>query len=645
MQNTSAKRQHHSKSHILFCLRVLLLILYITTFSFVTNIATNEVNAAEGDLCAGAGVCPDGTHCEQDPYWPYDVICVANEVPGGNCTIQPPAKPILSSPTDGSEIHTATSSAAVSFDWQDVTDWGRMCKVGVKGYSFCVGPSLGSPCTTSQGGQQVNIVGTIAFFPTPHLTDPASVTTAIVSKGVSYWKVRSFTQNNAASPYTSTWNVCVEGFSASDPNYMTPWSACDPVTHKRTRTCREDCGINDCGAVGGTVTEDCLGQVRGTIFDASGIDVCPAFDPATGYLTGLGGRGAANKTFGFTDQSSVSPHPLAPLSPSITDASGNYSINVYAPSTYLYDFSSLEGYYSVSSGPKLTCTSSTAAIPDNSPTCTTQPCSVVNNMSFGFDKVFGGWWQTQGAPVHAEGGITSRIPSSLPTEQSLILPETTPINRWGFLSYGLALPQMLGNNTSAQVSTMLWEKLSSYQGLIYDWNYYSNRFNLFTRTEWNGTDPIVYDDQGRGYQIFRSNSSVSNFNFSPTGTQKVIFEINGDVTISGNISVPSGAFLGVIAHGTISFVPSVTSASGWYVGDRIAVPCQDTDGTPGCDKTDSQFIGNGSFVGWLGIDLSRDTGASSNTAPSELFAYRRDLYTNAPNPLKTYTKYYKPFIP
>ena len=80
------------------------------------------------------------------------------------------------------------------------------------------------------------------------------------------------------------------------------------------------------------------------------------------------------------------------------------------------------------------------------------------------------------------------------------------------------------------------------------------------------------------------------------------------------------------------------------MGANIAVPCLDADSN-GCDKTDSQFLGNGSFIGWSGIALGRNRGALNNLAPSEKFAYRTDIYNNAPKPMKIYTRFYKPFVP
>ena len=417
--------------------------------------------------------------------------------------------------------------------------------------------------------------------------------------------------------------------------YISAWSACNAGTHKRTRTCTENCGVDNCSGV--SLIEDCLGAVRGTLFNASDYSSCPAFNPATGYLTGLpAGVGAPSRSFGFSGT-------WPPLSAAATDPQGNYSISTYAPASYNYDFSPLSDIYVTGGGPKLTCVSAVATVPGNPPSCTTQPCSLVNNMSFGFWKIYGGWWQAVGGNVYGDDGIKSEIPSSLTTEMSLILP--TAGNRRGLLSYGVTRPaNMLGTNPNAKVSTSLWEKESKYGGQVYDWDFFDKRFNLFAKTTWSDGQAINYDDLGIGYQIFKSAGPIFAFDFSPTGTQKAIFHVNGDLRVTGNITVPSGAFLTVIAKGTITFDQAVTQADGWYVAKNISVPCKDIDGN-GCDKTDSQFLGNGTFVGWSGIALGRTRGITNNTAPSEKFTYRQDLFLNAPKPMRMYTKYYKPFVP
>ncbi|HBC44661.1 TPA: hypothetical protein DCZ81_00640 [Candidatus Collierbacteria bacterium] len=342
-----------------------------------------------------------------------------------------------------------------------------------------------------------------------------------------------------------------------------------------------------------------------------------------------------NQTFNITGTWPVISAPVN------TDSVGNYSESVYASTVnplYTYNYSDLINS-GLAAGVKFQCQSASVTVTDQAQTVTKDT---------GFWRVYGGWWQAVGGNVYGDDGIKSEIPSSLailipPAEMSLILP--TAGNRRGLLSYGVTRPaNMLGTNPNAKVSTSLWEKESKYGGQVYDWDFFDKRFNLFAKTTWSDGQAINYDDLGIGYQIFKSAGPIFAFDFSPTGTQKAIFHVNGDLRVTGNITVPSGAFLTVIAKGTITFDQAVTQADGWYVAKNISVPCKDIDGN-GCDKTDSQFLGNGTFVGWSGIALGRTRGITNNTAPSEKFTYRQDLFLNAPKPMRMYTKYYKPFVP
>lgn len=550
--------------------------------------------------------------------------------------------PTLVSPESGAIYSGPSGSASVDFSWSAPSSWGSQETGTNRSYTLCVGSSSTDPCT---GGQT---------FTVGSGSTPATTTTQSITFGNKYWGVKATNMCGSSSVLSATRNICIEGYTlpgdAGVGNaYFSQWSACDPNTHKRTRTCREDCGTDNCAAAAasGLLEEDCLGEIRGTIFDATDLTSCPSFDPVTGYLIGVDTTLTANnRDFVINDQSTVPTHPWAPITTPETNSTGNYNVRVYAPANYSYDFSNLRDMYVVSDGPKLTCTSAVAVVPGNSTSCGTQPCSIVNNMSFGFERYWGGWWQVQGAGVHGELGLRTAIPSALPSEQSMILPDLGMGNRRGVASYGRSTTNMLGVNQNARVSASLWEALSSYGGTIYDYGYFNQQFKKFTVTTWNGVDPINYDDNGNGYQIFKVNGSINNFTYSPTGTQKVIFLVNGDVTVSGDIVVPDGAFLAILSSGSIEFGPLVTNADGWYLANRIYIRCVDSDLDNQCDRNDSQFVGNGSFVSWQGTYMNRDRGGSNNiTGPAEKFNYRLDLYNNAPEPLKIVTKRYKPYVP
>ncbi len=546
------------------------------------------------------------------------------------CVESAPARPTLSSPPNATEVRVGST---IRLDWNAIANWGVGCPTNNNQYEICISGNQTSCNLVNYLDRNLNL-----FYNWTPSTKDNYVT----------WSVRAF-NGSKYSIESAVRNVCVEGFNAADTAYVSAWSACSDATHTRTREyCKEDCGTNDC--LGIPLVEDCRGEIRGTLFDASNIDNCTFSYDANGYaILPVGTPGIGSSDFGLTDVTIGGTHPWSPLSPLIrTNAAGNFNISVYPNATYQFGFDQLADAYNVP--PKLKCSGPQAVVPDNLPGCNTQPCSVVKQMSFGFTRVFGGWWQTVGGSVHGEKGIRSVIPSSVPpTEQFLILPVGS---KWGFLSYGVPRPVAGWLGTSgALVSSKEWEKQSAYDGLIYDWGFYNNRFNLFTVTPWNGTDAISYDPGPNDYMILKADSSVNSFSYNPTGSQKLIVLVNGDVRVTSNLIVPNGAFLMIIAKGTITFDqgvppdPSVTRADGWFVADNIMVPCKDIDGTLGCDATDDQFLGNGTFIGWGGLNFSRNLGAGNNTTPAEKFTYRQDLFNNAPDPVKIYTKIYKPFVP
>jgi hypothetical protein len=227
--------------------------------------------------------------------------------------------------------------------------------------------------------------------------------------------------------------------------------------------------------------------------------------------------------------------------------------------------------------------------------------------------------------------------------QKLILDDAW--GRSGMLSYGVPWTGLeLGSNPNSRVSTPGWRIESIYDGLRYDYDFYVTRMDVFESKVWADDSIGNYDDGGTGYQIYKSAGDVTLSAVTLT-TEKVILLVDGSVTVSGEVVVPSGAFLAVIAKGNIAISPSVVTAQGWFVGENIYVPCHDGNGDSVCDKDDIQFDGRGSFVGWTNIVLRRDMGVANNLMPSEKFTYRSDFLLNAPVPMRVYTKRFTPFIP
>lgn len=325
--------------------------------------------------------------------------------------------------------------------------------------------------------------------------------------------------------------------------------------------------------------------------------------------------------------------------PVTLDANGNYYEPVYASAvspTYTFDYTELLNSDKVA-GIKLQCQSEDVAVTQNNQVVT---------KDVGFWRVYGGWWQVTGGNVYAKDGVHSGVPASMlpQSNQKLILRNADGVS--GVLSYGEPWVGLeLGTNPRVAVSDDLWRIESAYEGLRYDYDFYNTKMDVFESTAWDGGS-IDYNDGGVGYQIFKHSGNVT-LNYSgPTGTQKVILLVNGNVTIDNDIVVPPGAYFSIIAKGNITFSRTVAKAQGWFIGENINVPCTDVVAPANeCDRTDIQFEGEGSFVGWSGINMARDRFKTNNQEPSEKFAYRSDMLLNIPTPMKVYTKRFSPFVP
>lgn len=592
----------------------------VTQFSNGTNTppSTTNYTAADGrTYWAVRAWNKAGLNSGRSPTWEF-------------CVSRPPKIPVPTAPPEPPAEVTGNSTLLV---W-DHGGWGSECTAipPERSFQVCICKEGDATCnTTNPCADTANITYNI-----PYTTYSLSKT---VSKGTYYWTTRAVNRDGANSGrYQPSRKFCVETGPVT-----TPWSACD-ANHKRTRTCTEDCGTDDCQGV--VTQEDCLGEVRGTFFDASGQSVCPALT-TDGYrdTTTIPPIQGVSVSISDNDATHIPPWIHDTPNPMTTNSLGRYTAQVYSTnptSQYTVSFSGLPGNYEPV--PTLVCdTGYTATVTAPPPSCLTQSplCSgSIATLSFGFTRVFNGWWQAQGGSVHGETGVVSDIPTTVPAADKFLILEDLN-GRTGFLSHlGTA------NFGTGQVSPNFWEKTSGYRGPVYDYAFFHQAFNSYPTTALNpDTMPTAYNDGGRGYEIYRVSGGINNFSFSPTGTQKVIFEVSGNVNVVAPIDVPNGAFLAIIAGGTITYEYNVNSAEGWYIGRNLTFPCKDTDGTPGCDKDDTQFTGTGTFAGWNGISMGRNLGDLNNTTPAEKFIYSLTLYDNAPEPMKSRSKTFKPFIP
>ena len=167
------------------------------------------------------------------------------------------------------------------------------------------------------------------------------------------------------------------------------------------------------------------------------------------------------------------------------------------------------------------------------------------------------------------------------------------------------------------------------EGATYD--YISNRLayeHLFTERKDFDCDidgcPLptqtgVYQKDSSGTPIYLKGGKITNGN-------KVVIFINGDagVKLTGNITVDNQSFLALMVKGDLFVDSTVTQAQGIFFSDN-SITLLTSGGT------DSQFIGEGSFVGKEGILIGRNLGGDNNKCkPAALFKERPDFAINLP---------------
>jgi hypothetical protein len=336
--------------------------------------------------------------------------------------------------------------------------------------------------------------------------------------------------------------------------------------------------------------------VSGRLFDASDVDSCALFDllPAA-----LGSVFADGSTTDYTIN---------------TGADGYYSQEVASPDTYLLTPSVGSGFVDL----KFPCQGSAANF-------TPSLGGGEQIFNFGFWRQYGGWWKAIGGDVYGQGGVSSVIPASLAVEQSLLGADAN--GQDGLVWYGLGNDIYLGSNPNAFLSNSSFSAESGRRESLYDYEFFLSKMSTLPKTAWDGYGKPVFTPDGVDYQIYTHTGDID-FDFDVSSSEKMVFLVDGNVNVTGDVMTAVGGTLTIISSGTITFQPSVTDAQGQFLADQIVVAGS------GADSSDPQFRGEGTFSGWYSISLERDRGDLNNTEPSEQFTFRPDFIVNAPAALK-----------
>jgi hypothetical protein len=263
------------------------------------------------------------------------------------------------------------------------------------------------------------------------------------------------------------------------------------------------------------------------------------------------------------------------------------------------------------------------------------------------------WWQTRGGNVGANGGsITSNIPGTctgackpyVSLYDALLTSQSNGLVWMNALtgSFGVA-----GNNFSegtdykaynASMSTLSKREGYDYFYRLFEMGLNPTEDSALSGSEANMAKPdstLQAPTNGRAYFVRAGDGTGSvtiNTAWDLTPGESIVVFVDGDLVVNQPITTAVGDFLAFVVSGDITFnvgngAPSLITPNvqGVFVADGQIVTSADTE----------QFVGQGIFVGWGGVDMNRDYGdATSNTNPSEFFSYRPDFVTNAPAQMK-----------
>jgi len=171
-----------------------------------------------------------------------------------------------------------------------------------------------------------------------------------------------------------------------------------------------------------------------------------------------------------------------------------------------------------------------------------------------------------------------------------------------------------------------------------DYSYFSQLYGINTgnTVDFSGNQPGAAPANGNAYY---ANSSVTiNNPWNVAAGQSIVVFVNGDLTIKAPIIAANGSFLAFIVKGNITFdktlgslVSNAPVAEGIFVCDGQIIT---QSYAPGAGD-DLKFVGQGTFVGWNGIQLQRDfnnlNAPRARTEPVESFSYRPDFMYNVPD--------------
>jgi hypothetical protein len=215
------------------------------------------------------------------------------------------------------------------------------------------------------------------------------------------------------------------------------------------------------------------------------------------------------------------------------------------------------------------------------------------------------WWRVSLGNVHCDDDsltLENAISSNVPSGRAILTNGGTFTWDSGSdtLDHGEATFPRAGQEQIAA-------QTGSYDGLLYNYNYFSQQLQDYAQN-WAGGAP----SEDGIYSTGVSGTSIGGAGWSLISNEIVIL-VNGNINITGEITVAATGALVIIASGDINISSSVPRVQGIYIAENINTGA----------GSDALTIAGG-LIGWNSVNLQRDLGAG-NTSQAELFIARYNM--------------------
>ena len=251
------------------------------------------------------------------------------------------------------------------------------------------------------------------------------------------------------------------------------------------------------------------------------------------------------------------------------------------------------------------------------------------------------WWQSVGGDVGSNlGNVVSDIPSTCVEPICYPYLSRGALDSSGVITFWLGNYDFSDGSASEGVDYVAEAKIPVNRGIEgYDFFYRQFEMGIEPDDDFGiaGQSKTGVEKPGSGPLNERAYYSdgdltLNGGSWGMVPTESVVVFVDGDLVVDTDITTPLTGFIAFVVSGDITFLggdADSTSETPFVQGVFIA------DGSINVNSGTEKFIGEGIFIGWGGVVLSRDFGdASNNTDPAELFIYRPDFVSNAPDAMR-----------